>query len=52
MSDIKNTAGTKFDKILQQVHLDELNVDDLRINERLDMSEKLLGIVSAPASSG
>ena len=31
------------------MHLGKLDVVDLRINERLDMSEKLLGVVSASA---
>ena len=34
---------------LQQVHLGKLDVVDLRINQQLDMSEELLGVVSAPA---
>ena len=35
--------------MLQQVHLGRLDVIDWRINERLDMSEELLGVISAPA---
>ena len=31
------------------MHLGELDVVDLRINEQLDMSEELLGVVSDPA---
>ena len=41
---------TEFDKLLQ-VHLGELDVVGLWINERVDMSEELLGIVSAPANN-
>ena len=48
MSEIKDIADTEFDELLQQVHLGEVNVVDLRINERLDMSEELLGVVSDP----
>ena len=50
MSEIKNIAGTEFDELLQQVHLGELNVVNLCINQRLAMSEKRLGIVSVPAN--
>ena len=39
----------EFDKLLQQVDLSELDVVDSRINERLDMSEELLGVVSDSA---
>ena len=49
MSEIEDIADTEFDKLLQQVHLSELDVVDSRINERLDMSEELLGVISDPA---
>ena len=50
MSEIEVFAGTEFDQLLlQQMHLDELDVVDLRINQRLDMSEELLGNVWIPA---
>ena len=42
----------EFDELLQQVHLSELDVRCvvvLRINERLDMSEEMLGVISDPA---
>ena len=42
---------TEFDKLLQQVHLGELDVVDSQINERLDMSEELLGVILAPADN-
>ena len=51
MSKIEDIADTEFDELLQQVHLGELNVVNSRINERLDMSEELLGVVSAPADN-
>ena len=51
MSEIEDMAGTEFDELLlQQMHLGELDVVDSRINQRLDMSEKLLGVVSDPAN--
>ena len=46
---IKGTTDTEFDKLLQQVHLSELSAIDSRINERLDMLEELLGVISNPA---
>ena len=36
--------------VLQQVHLDELDIVDSQIKEQLDMSEELLGVVSALAN--
>ena len=50
MFEIEDIAGTEFNKLLQKVYLGELDVVDSRINERLDMSEELLGVVSAPAN--
>ena len=44
-------AGAEFDELLQQVHLGEHNVVESCINEPLDMSEDLLGVVSAPADN-
>ena len=35
-------------QVLQQMHLGEFDVVDSRINEQLDMSEELLGVISAP----
>ena len=49
MSDIEDIAGTKFGKLLQQVHLGELDVVDWCIHERQDMLEELLGGVLVPA---
>ena len=49
MSKIEDIAGTEFDELLQQVHLGELDLVDYRINQRLDMSEEMLGVVSALA---
>ena len=50
ISEIEDIAGTEFDELLlQQMHLGELDVVDSRINQRLDMSEELLGVVSVPA---
>ena len=49
MSEIEDTAGAEFDELLQQVYLSEHDVVDSRKNEQLDMSEKLLGVISAPA---
>ena len=49
MSEIEDITDTEFEELLQQVHLGELDVVDSRINERLDTSEELLGIVSDPA---
>ena len=49
MSEIEDIADKEFDELLQQVHLGELDVVDSRINERLDMSEELLGGVSNQA---
>ena len=52
MSEIEDIAGMEFDELLQQVHLSELDVRCvvvLRINERLDMSEEMLGVISDPA---
>ena len=46
MSEIGDIADTEFD---DQVHLGEFDVVDSRINERLDMSEELLGVISDPA---
>ena len=46
MSNIEDIADTEFSELLQQVHLGELDVVNLRIHERLDMSEELLGVVS------
>ena len=46
---IEDIAGTEFNQLLQQVHLGKLDVVDSCINERLDMSEELLGVVSAAA---
>ena len=37
---------TEYDELLQQVHLSELDVVDPRINERLEMLEELLGVLS------
>ena len=49
ISEIEDIAGTEFDKLLlQQMHLGELDIVDLRINQQLDMSEELLGVVSVP----
>ena len=45
MSKIKDIANTKFDELLHQVYLSELDVVDSGINERRDMSEELLGVV-------
>ena len=49
MSKIEDIVGTEFTELLQQVHLGKLDVVDSHTSERLDMSEKLLGVVSAPA---
>ena len=49
MFEIECISCTEFDKLLQQVHLGELDVVDSHLNERLDMSEKLLDVVSTPA---
>ena len=50
VSEIEDIAGTEFDELLlQQMGLGELDVVDSRINQQLDMSEELLGVVSAPA---
>ena len=49
MSDSEDITGTEFDEQLQHVHLGELDVVDLRINELLDMSEELMGVISARA---
>ena len=50
MSEIEDMAGTKFDQLfLQQMPLGELDVVDSRINQRLDMSEELLGVILVPA---
>ena len=49
MSEIEDIADSKFDELLQQVQLGKHDVVDLRIDERQDMSEELLGVVSAPA---
>ena len=47
---IEDIVGTEFDELLsQQIHLGELDVVDSRINERLDMSVELLGVVFVPA---
>ena len=43
MSEVEDIAGTGFDELLQQVHLDDLDVVDLHINERLDKSEETVG---------
>ena len=43
---IEDIADTEFDQLLQQVHLSEHDVVDSCINEQLDMSEELLGVVS------
>ena len=48
MSEIEDIVGTELNELLQQVHLGEVDVVDSRINERLDMSEELLGFISAP----
>ena len=48
MFKIEDIAGTEFNELLQQMHLGELNVVDLRIIERLDILEELLGVVLAP----
>ena len=48
MSEIELIPAMEFNKLLQQVHLDELNVVDLSTNEWLDMSKELLGVVSVP----
>ena len=50
MSEIEDFADSEFDELLQQVHLVQLDVVDWRINERLCMSEELLGVVSDPAN--
>ena len=47
MSKIEDIAGMEFDELL--LHLDELDVVDLRINQQLDMSEELLCVDSFPA---
>ena len=49
ISEIENIPNTEFDELLQQVHLGKLGVVDLHINERLDMSEELLSVISNPA---
>ena len=49
MSEIEDVMDTEFDQLLQQVYLTELDVVDSQINERLNMSKELLGIVSDPA---
>ena len=36
-SDIDDIANAEFGELLQQVHLGELDVVDLRIHERLEM---------------
>ena len=50
MSKIENIGGTEFDELLQQVHFGKHDVDYSHIIEWQDMSEELLGVVSAPAS--
>ena len=47
---IEDISDMEFDELLQQLHLSKLNVVDLRINEWLEMSEKLLGVDSDPAN--
>ena len=48
--EVEDIAGTEFNKLLlQQVHLHELDIVDLRIKQQLDLSEELLGVVSVPA---
>ena len=42
----------EFNELLQQVHLGELHEVDSRISQLLDMSEEMLGVVSAPADDG
>ena len=49
MSEIEVITDTEFDEVLQQVHLGELDVVDLRITEWLDVSKELLGVVLDPA---
>ena len=51
MSEIEDITGTEFNElhVLQQVHLDELDIVDSRKSQQLDISEELLGVVSAPA---
>ena len=49
ISEIEDITGMKFDELLlQQVHLGELNVVDSHTNQRLHMSEELLGVISVP----
>ena len=48
MSEIEDIGGTEFDKLLQQVHLGELDVVDSRINEQQDISNSsspIMGVV-------
>ena len=39
----------EFGKLLQKVHLGELDIVDSCIHERQDTSEEMLGVVSDPA---
>ena len=41
----------EFKELLQLVHLGELDVVDSRINEQLDMLEKVLGVISVPVDN-
>ena len=41
----------EFDKRLGQVNLGKLDVVNLHIDEQQEMSEKLLGVISAPADN-
>ena len=45
MSVIEDIAGTEFDELLQQVHLRQLDIVHWSMNERLDMSDNLLGVL-------
>ena len=49
MSEIEDIAGMEFNELLEQVDLGELDVVKMRMNQRWDMSDELLGIVLAPA---
>ena len=49
MSEIEDIAETEFDKLLKLVQLGESDAVNSHIDEWQDMSEELLGVISAPA---
>ena len=48
MSEIEDITNAEFDELLKQVDLGELDVVELRIDERQDMSEELIGVTQLP----